>query len=146
MNTFIIAARNVASFFAAFVVGSITMFALHELHMTIWPEETMPPATASKEEFQAWMATFSLPTMLAATLVHWIGTMAGVAVGMLVATPKANGKRPMWPAYLMGGWFFLGGIANAIQLGTPTWLTVLDAVGYLPVAMFVGKRLRVSQP
>ena len=84
--------------------------------------------------------------MLAATLVHGNGTMAGVAVGMLVATPKANGKRPMWPAYLMGGWFFLGGIANAIQLGTPTWLTVLDAVGYLPVAMFVGKRLRVSQP
>ena len=45
----------------------------------------------------------------------------------------------MWPAYVMGTWFFLGGIANAIQLGTPMWLTVTDALGYLPVALVTGK-------
>ena len=115
------------------------MFALHKLHMTIWPEETMPPSTASTEEFRAWMATLSLTTMLAATLVHWIGTMAGVAVGTLVAVPSLEGRRPMWPAYVMGVWFFLGGITNAIQLGTPIWLTVTDALGYLPVAYATGK-------
>ena len=137
--------RNIAAFLAAFVVGSITMFALHELHMTVWPEETMPPSTASTEEFRAWMATLSLTTMLAATLVHWIGTMAGVAVGTLVAAPSLEGRRPMWPAYVMGGWFFIGGLANSIQLGTPTWLTVTDALGYLPSAIWIGKRMRGSE-
>ena len=47
--------RNMTAFVAAFIVGSITMFALHELHMTIWPEETMPRPTASTQEFRAWI-------------------------------------------------------------------------------------------
>ncbi len=132
--------RNIAAFLAAFVVGSITMFALHELHMTIWPEETMPPVDSTTEEFRAWMATLSMTTMLAATLVHWIGTAAGVATGTMIAVrSRRTGRRSMWPAYVMGVWFFLGGIANAIQLGTPIWLTVTDALGYLPVAYATGK-------
>ena len=136
MNTL----RNIAAFVAAFIVGSITMFALHELHMTLWPEEAMPASTATTEEFRAWMETLSMPTMIAATVVHWLGTAAAVAVGMLVAARSAaTGQRAMWPAYVMGGWFFLGGIANAIQLGTPMWLTVTDALGYLPVALMTGK-------
>ena len=103
MNTL----RNIAAFVAAFLVGSLTMFALHELHMTIWPEETMPASTASTEEFRAWMETLSMPTMIAATVVHWLGTSAGVAVGMLVAARSAaTGQRAMWPAYVMGAWFF----------------------------------------
>ena len=136
MNTL----RNVAAFVAAFIVGSITMLALHELHMNLWPEGAMPASTATTEEFRAWMETLSMPTMIAATVVHWLGTAAGVAVGMLVAARSAaTGQRAMWPAYVMGGWFFLGGIANAIQLGTPMWLTVTDALGYLPVALMTGK-------
>ena len=61
---------------------------------------------------------------------------------MLVAVHVTRHHRTavaMWPAYVMGGWFFLGGIANAIQLGTPMWLTVTDALGYLPVALMTGK-------
>ena len=136
MNTL----RNIAAFVAAFLVGSLTMFALHELHMTIWPEETRPASTASTEEFRAWMETLSMPTMIAATVVHWLGTSAGVAVGMLVAARSAaTEQRAVLPAYVMGAWFFLGGIANAIQLGTPMWLTVTDALGYLPVALMTGK-------
>ena len=45
----------------------------------------MPASTASPEEFQAWMAGLSMTTMLAATVVHWLGTAAGAATGMLVA-------------------------------------------------------------
>ena len=52
--------------------------------MTVWPEETMPASTATTEEFRAWMQTLSMPTMIAATVVHWLGT-AAAAVGMLVA-------------------------------------------------------------
>ena len=107
--------------------------------MTVWPEETMPPAPRPPKNSGV-DATLSMPTMLAATVVHWLGTAAGVAVGILVAAKRPEtGRRAMWPAYVMGTWFFLGGIANAIQLGTPMWLTVTDALGYLPVALVTGK-------
>ena len=39
-------ARNILSVVLAFAVGSTTMFLLHDLHMSIWPEETMPAATS----------------------------------------------------------------------------------------------------
>ena len=135
--------RNILSVVLAFVVGSTTMFLLHDLHMSIWPEETMPASTASREEFQAWMAGLSMTTMLAATVVHWLGTAAGAATGMLVAArSEADGKCVMWPAWTMGIWFFIGGILNSIQLGTPMWLSVVDALGYIPAAYAVGRLLR----
>ena len=60
----IVRARNILFVVFAFAVGSSTMFFLHNLHMSIWPEETMPDATASREEFQAWMAGLCITTML----------------------------------------------------------------------------------
>ena len=139
MFTFMRPLRNILAVVAAFVVGSATMFILHDLHMKIWPEETMPASTASREEFQTWMSGLSMATMLAATVVHWLGTAAGAAVGMLVAAPsQESGMRPMWPVWTMGIGFFIGGILNAIQLGTPLWLTVVDALGYIPAAYAAG--------
>lgn len=134
--------RNILSVLVAFVVGSTTMFVLHDLHMSIWPEETMPSQAATREEFQAWMAGLSMTTMLAATVVHWLGTAAGAAAGVLIAArSETDGRRAMWPAWTMGIWFFIGGIANAYQLGTPMWLTVVDALGYVPAAYLVGRAL-----
>jgi hypothetical protein len=96
--------RNILSVVLAFAVGSTTMFLLHDLHMSFWPEETMPASTASREEFQAWMAGLSMTTMLAATVVHWLGTAAGAATGILVAArSEADGKCVMWPP---GQWAF----------------------------------------
>lgn len=136
-------ARNILYVILAFAVGSATMFFLHDLHMAIWPEETMPEATASPEEFQAWMAGLSMTTMLAATVVHWLGTAAGAATGMLIAAlSESDGKCVMWPAWTMGIWFFAGGILNSIQLCTPVWLSVVDALGYLPAAYAVSRLLR----
>jgi hypothetical protein len=136
-------ARNILSVVLAFAVGSTTMFLLHDLHMKIWPEETMPASTASREEFKAWMAGLSMTTMLAATVVHWLGTAAGAAVGMLVAArSEESGMRPMWPVWTMGIWFFIGGIMNSIQLGTPLWLSVVDALGYIPAAYLAGRLLQ----
>lgn len=136
-------ARNILSVVLAFAVGSVTMFLLHHLHMSIWPEETMLAATASREEFQSWMAGLSVTTMLVATVVHWLGTATGVATGILVATrSEADAKCAMWPACTMGIWFFIGGILNSIQLDTPVWLSVVDALGYLPAAYIVNRLLR----
>ena len=138
--------RNLGAFVCAFLAGSVTMLVLHQAHMVIWPEEAMPSNSATTEEFRAWMSTLSMTTLIAATIVHWLGTMVGVAVGTLVAARSGStGNRAMWPAYVMGGWFFIGGIANAIQLGTPMWLTVLDAAGYVPLAILTGRLMQTSK-
>ena len=79
----------------------------------------MPPSTASTEEFRAWMATLSMTTMLAATLVHWIGTAAGVATGILVAVRRDAPAVGPWAGLCDGRLVFLGGIANAIQPARP---------------------------
>lgn len=48
-----------------------------------------------------------MTTMLAATVVHCLGTAAGVVTGMLIAArSEADGKCAMWPAWTMGIWFF----------------------------------------
>ena len=134
--------RNILSVVGAIALGSVTMSVLHNLQMTIWPEEAMPPQTASREEFQAWMAGLSMATMLAATVVHWIGTAVGAAAGVLIAAPSEDdGRRAMWPAWTMGIWFCIGGIANAYLLGTPLWLTVVDVLGYVPAAYLVGRAM-----
>ena len=136
-------ARNVGAVVAAFVVGSATMFILHDLHMMVWPEAGMPEIGSNPEEFRQWTEGLSLSTKLMATVVHWLGTAAGVAVGMLLAARSdEDGKRPMWPAWAMGGWFFVGGILNSAQMGTALWLSALDAVGYLPAAYLVARMLR----
>jgi hypothetical protein len=115
---------------------------LHQLHMDIWPEAPMPGDSASQQEFQDWMAGLSMTTMLLATVVHWLGTAAGAATGMMVAArDEDTGRHPMWPAWTMGIWFFVGGIVNAIWLGTPFWLSVIDALGYVPTAYVVGRWL-----
>ena len=136
-------ARNVGAVVVAFVVGSATMFILHDLHMMVWPEAPMPKIGADPEDFREWTNGLKLSTKLIATVVHWLGTAAGVAVGMLLAAPSVeDGKRPIWPAWAMGGWFFLGGILNAAQMGTALWLSALDALGYLPTAYLVARMLR----
>ena len=85
-----------------------------------------------------------MTTILAATVVHWLGTTAGVVTGMLIAArSQADGKCVIWPAWTMGIWFFfVCGILNSIQLGTPMWLSVVDALGYLPAAYAVSWLLR----
>ena len=109
--------------------------------MSIWPEETMPAATASREEFQAWMAGLSMTILARRHRGSLVGHRCRRGDGNAgCARSESDGKCAMWPAWTMGIWFFVGGILNAIQLGTPVRLSV-DALGYLPAA-YVSQLLR----
>ena len=39
----------------------------------------------------------------------------------------------------MGIWFTVGGIANAMMIPMPSWMLILDLVGYVPVAFLVSR-------
>ncbi|MGB1074564.1 MAG: hypothetical protein ACPGYK_00100 [Flavobacteriales bacterium] len=138
--------RGIAGVLIGIAMGSLSMTAFHSLGMVIWPEEPYPVG-ASEMELKVWMEGLSLPTKLFASLAHWVGTAAGAAAAVLVSHPKLNPvdgvrMRPMWPAWTLGAWFWIGGMANAWMLGTPLWLTLIDFVGYLPAAWLVGRGLK----
>lgn len=126
-------------------IGSVVMTSLHSLGMIFWPEAPYP-AGATPEELQAWMEGLRLETKLFATFAHWAGTAVAALLAVVIAAPIADAfgerQRPMWPAWALGGWFLVGGVANAYMLGTPFWLSALDVAGYVPVAWLIGRSLK----
>lgn len=141
MNIF----RGILGVVLAIVAGSVAMTSLHSLGMMVWPEDPYP-VDASPEEMKAWMEGLRLETKLFATLAHWAGTAVAAFLAVWIAAPVADAfgeaKRPMWPAWTLGGWFLIGGFANAYMLGTPLWLSALDLAGYVPVAWLIGRSLQ----
>lgn len=138
--------RGIAGVLIGIAMGSLSMTAIHNLGMVIWPEEPYPVG-ASEMELKAWMEGLSLPTKLFASLAHWLGTAVGAAAAVFVTQPRVDPiagvrMRPMWPAWTLGAWFWICGMANAWMLGTPLWLTLIDFVGYLPAAWMVGRLLK----
>jgi hypothetical protein len=140
--------RGILAIVVAIVVGSVAMTSLHSLGMVFWPEDSYP-AGASPEELQAWMDGLRMETKLFATFAHWAGTGIAAGLAVMIAAPVADAfgelERPMWPAWALGGWFLVGGTANAYMLGTPLWLSAVDVAGYLPVAWLIGRALRYWQ-
>jgi hypothetical protein len=141
MNIF----RGILAVVVAIGVASVAMTSLHSLGMIFWPEDPYP-AGATSEEMQAWMEGLRLETKLFATFAHWAGTAAGAFLAVMIAAPVADAfgerQRPLWPAWTLGGWFLIGGVANAYMLGTPLWLSALDVSGYVPVAWLIGRSLK----
>ncbi len=137
--------RGVLAVVVGIVSGSLAMTWVHELGMQIWPEAPYP-TEASPAEMQVWMNGLRLETKLFATVAHWTGTAIAALLAMMVSAPVRDylgrRERRMWPAWTLGGWFLVGGIANAWMLGTPAWLTALDLIGYLPVAYLIGRGCR----
>jgi hypothetical protein len=69
-------------------------------------------------------------------LAHALGTF----VGAVIATLIAPGKSPI-AASIVGGLFFLGGLANVFMLPSPAWFNAVDLLlAYAPAA-WVGHRV-----
>ena len=69
-------------------------------------------------------------------LAHAIGTLAGAFV-----VAKYAAKIKLQLAMVIGFVFLIGGIQMVLDLGGPTWFSVLDLVGaYLPMA-WLGHKL-----
>lgn len=72
-------------------------------------------------------------------LAHALGTLVGAIIAALVA---ANRKTLF--AYIVGGWFLIGGILNIVMLPSPLWFTIVDlTLAYIPMA-FIATKLVVK--
>lgn len=111
------------------VLGSIVNMSLITVSGRVIP----PPAGAdvtSMEGLKASLHLFEARHFIFPFLAHALGTL----VGALVACWLAPGKSPV-PAYIVGGLFLVGGIANSFLLPAPTWFVAVDLLlAYLPAA------------
>lgn len=121
--------RLILAFVAGGVIGSLVNMGMILVGGSIVP----PPAgadTSTVESLKASMHLFEARHFLFPFLAHALGTFVGATVAALLSPGRAAG-----PAYAVGIFFLLGGIASAVMLPAPVWFIVLDLVAaYLPTA------------
>jgi len=124
-----------------FVIGSVVNMVFIMLSGKVIP----PPAgsdVATIEGLKASLHLFEPKHFVFPFLAHAAGTMVGAFVATLVML-----RRSYIPAYVVGGLFLLGGIANVFMLPGPAWFNAVDLLlAYLPAA-WLGHKLamRISQ-
>ncbi|MDP9139923.1 MAG: hypothetical protein M3O62_03925 [Pseudomonadota bacterium] len=98
-----------------------------------------PPVGAdvtTMEGMKASLHLFEAKHFVFPFLAHALGTFVGALVAGLIAP-----NRTPVSAYVVGGLFLVGGIANAIMLPAPAWFSAVDLLlAYLPTA-WLGQRL-----
>lgn len=123
------ALRMLLAVIAGFVIGSVVNMALIMLSGRVIP----PPAGAdvtTMEGLRASLHLFEPKHFVFPFLAHSLGTLIGAMVAALLAPGKSSVA-----AYVVGGLFLLGGIANAFMLPAPAWFNAADLVlAYLPAA------------
>lgn len=121
--------RAVVAVVAGLLVGSAINMSLVLVSGKVIPP---PPAAdvTTMEGLKASLHLFEPKHFLFPFLAHALGTLAGAAVAAMVAV----GRSPV-PAYVVGGLFLLGGLANVLMLPAPMWFNVVDLVfAYVPMA------------
>lgn len=114
------------------IVGAVVNMAVLRTGMVIVP---MPPGADvnTPEGIQAAMPLFSFANFLVPLLAHAIGTLVGAWVAS-----RWSGTVSRWPALIVGGAFFIGGLSMVIQIpATPVWFMIADlGLCYFPMALF----------
>lgn len=121
--------RNILAVIAGLVAGSFVNMGLIMVSGHVIP----PPDGADVTTFeglQAAMHLFEPKHFLFPFLAHALGTLVGAFVAAALAA-----SRKMTFAFVIGGVFLCGGVANVIMLPSPLWFSVVDLLGaYLPMA------------
>jgi hypothetical protein len=121
--------RIVLAVVLGLVAGSIVNMGLIMISGEVIP----PPSGAditTMEGLKASLHLFEPKHFLFPFLAHAIGTLVGAFIAVLIAPDKSR-----MVAYIVGGVFLLGGIANMFVLPGPAWFNAVDIVlAYIPTA------------
>lgn len=121
--------RILLSVLLGLVIGSVVNMGLIMVSGKVIP----PPPGAdvtTMEGLRASLHLFEAKHFVFPFLAHALGTLAG----SFVAALTSPGKSAV-PAYVVGGFFLLGGIANVVMLPSPAWFSAVDLLAaYLPAA------------
>ncbi len=129
--------KNILAVLAGVVVGSAVNMGIIMISGSIIPPPDGADVTTT-EGLKAAIHLFQPRHFIFPFLAHAIGTFIGA---FLAAIISAN--RKMLFAFIIGGFFLAGGIANIFMLPSPIWFTIVDLVGaYIPMAYIAGKLVR----
>jgi hypothetical protein len=121
--------RVLLSVLLGLVIGSAVNMGLIMISGKVIP----PPPGAdvtTMEGLKASLHLFEPKHFVFPFLAHALGTLVGAFVAALFAQSRARAA-----AYVVGGFFLLGGIANVIMLPAPAWFSATDLLlAYLPAA------------
>lgn len=125
--------RNILSFVAGWLGGSIVNMGLVKAGHSIFPIEGIDPN--DYEALAEVMPTLEFEYFIFPFLAHAVGTLVGA---FIVAKLAASSQMKL--AYGIGGFFLLGGIAASYMIPAPTWFVATDLIlAYIPMAMIGGK-------
>ncbi len=121
--------RILLSIVLGVVIGSLVNMAL----IMVSGKIIAPPPGAdvtTMEGLKASLHLFEAKHFVFPFLAHALGTLAGAFVAGLTSPAKSA-----VPAYVVGAFFLLGGIANVVLLPSPVWFSAVDLLAaYLPAA------------
>jgi hypothetical protein len=111
------------------VIGSVVNMALIKVSGKVIPPPTGADVT-TMQGLKTSLHLFEPKHFIFPFLAHALGTFVGALVASFLAPAKS-----VFPAYVVGGLFLLGGIANAFMLPAPAWFIAADLIlAYLPAA------------
>ena len=126
--------RIILAVVAGIVAGSIVNMGLIQLGSQVIPAPEGVDITTT-EGLRAAMGLFEPKHFIFPFLAHALGTLFGAFVATWIA---GDGGR--LPAYIVGGFFLLGGIASAFMIPAPAWFIAVDLiVAYIPMALLGAK-------
>jgi hypothetical protein len=127
-------ARQVLAVVLGLIVGSAVNLAVLSAGMRVIP---MPEGADTKtpEGLKAAMARMTTMNFVPPLAAHALGTVAGALFTAWMAPTR---KMPL--AFVIGGFFLLGGVGMVAMIGGPLWFIVADlGFAYLPMAWLGGK-------
>lgn len=125
--------KNILAFIVGWILGSIVNMLLINAGHALMPIEGLDPQ--DMESMKEIMPTADAKYFLFPFLAHALGTLVGA---FLAAKIAASHKMKL--ALVVGGFFFLGGIAVNYMIPGPTWFAVVDILlAYIPMAWIGGK-------
>ena len=121
--------RNILAVLVGVIVGGLINFGIVNISGSIIPlPEGVDPT--DRESLMKAMPFYGPEQFIFPFLAHAIGTLAGAYTAARLA---ASHSKQL--AYVIGGVFFMGGIAATIMLPAPVWFSALDLIAaYFPMA------------
>lgn len=130
--------RNVLAIIGGFATGMIVIMVMHSLLAKVVP---LPEGIdfEDPESFKRNIHLFTSTDFILATVVHALGTLAAAFVAAKIVL---NNK--MMFGIVMGVFFLVFGVMNAMELGAPTWATAMDLLlAYIPMG-WLGAKLAMN--
>ncbi len=127
--------KNALAVIVGIIAGSVANMAL----VVVGPAIIPPPDgvdVTNMESIRSSLHMFEFKHFVFPFLAHALGTLAGAYLAVVMSA-----SRGMATAMVVGGFFLIGGIINAVSIASPTLFAVVDLAGaYIPMA-WIGARL-----